>query len=269
MEERWCKECHGMLLQKTSEYCADCRHAWQEKCCQICKHWSAQLSKKERNEFPDGTFSLEGLVCRSCVPTDVGEDRSALCLAPLFKIWEKPTREESNEYTRNDSAPPQPACVLSWLFLGDLDDAIDVAKLKGLGITAVLSLCPEYHEEGMPQFLANHNIDFMSLPAVDDFGGRYNIVEKAWPHACRKLTEWKKQHRNVLVNCYGGVNRSCSLVLLWLMVCERWSFLESMRAVTVARGTALSNHYFRLQCWKLWCSLDGGFRCSASKDLTC
>ncbi len=50
---------------------------------------------------------------------------------------------------RNEAPPaPQPAQVRERVFLGDADDAKDFERLQRLGITGVLSLCPEYMKDG-------------------------------------------------------------------------------------------------------------------------
>ena len=215
--------------------------------CAVCGCRGTGMRFVARARFSDGCFSREGWVCSDCVPPEVsGDDRAALCLAPLFKIWVR----SGWTHRRLDSAPPQPACVLPWLFVGDLADVVAPAKLEALGIGAVLSLCPEWHAEDLAAKMSLRGVELVSLAAQDN--RRYRITSKVWPLARAALADWMQRGCRVLVNCWGGVNRSCSVVLLWLVVCEGWTFLDAMRAVTLARGTALTNQSFRLQCWRLW-----------------
>ena len=99
-------------------------------------------------------------------------------------------------------------------------------------------------------FLQTRGVELISLAASDDWN--FRITEYLWPQARAALGAWRQRGRRVLVNSFWGVNRSCSVVLLWLVVCEGYTFLEAMRAVTLARGTVLTNHSFRLQCWRVW-----------------
>lgn len=245
-----CQQCNGQLPQDERNWCPAC---WASRC-KICGWWTTGMRFVARTQFSDGCFALEGWVCPECIPPSASRhDQAALCLAPLFKIWAQGRREDSgfNCWSRNSSAPPQPARVLWWLFVGDLGDVLAPGKLEALGIGAVLSLCPERHAEDLAEILLDtRGVELVSVVAWGD--RNFHITEEAWPPARAALAAWRQRGRRVLVNCWRGVNRSCSVVLLWLVVCEGWTFLDAMRAVTLARGTALTNHSFRLQCWRVW-----------------
>ena len=243
-----CQQCNDQLPQDEDDnWCAAC---WASRC-EVCGWWRRGMGFVARTRFSDGCFSLVGWVGPECIPPEASDDdRLALCLAPLFRIWARGRRENSVGYGRYDSAPPQPARVLQWLFVGDFDDVVEPGKLEAMGIGAVLSLCPERHAEDLAETLLLRGVELASLPALDDW--HYHITAEAWPPARATLAAWMQRGRRVLVNCWGGVNRSCSVVVLWLVVCEGWTFLDAMRAVTLARGTALTNQSFRLQCWRCW-----------------
>lgn len=141
--------------------------------------------------------------------------------------------------------------VLPWLFLGDFDDATNFPRLQSLGISAVLSLCVERHAADQEQTHSAHGVELVSVPAEDDKSGDYDIIAEAWLQAREQIAVWKAEGRKVLVNCWGGVNRSSAMLVAWLLTEENFSLRDAVHRVTKVRGTVLTNHMFRLQLLRL------------------
>ena len=149
---------------------------------------------------------------------------------------------------------PQPAeiapDVAPRLFMGDLDDSNDVARLQELGIGFVLSLCPERLGEApywdLPTRLAEAGIVQLIYPArdADDFDivadvlarGALDFVEQALPPS----------GPGILVHCWAGVNRSGAIVVAFLALRRGMTIAAAMRRATATRGTVLTNRAFLL-----------------------
>eukprot|EP00416_Gambierdiscus_australes_P003908 CAMPEP_0171135246 /NCGR_PEP_ID=MMETSP0766_2-20121228/129471_1 /TAXON_ID=439317 /ORGANISM="Gambierdiscus australes, Strain CAWD 149" /LENGTH=198 /DNA_ID=CAMNT_0011598735 /DNA_START=60 /DNA_END=653 /DNA_ORIENTATION=- len=165
-------------------------------------------------------------------------------IEPTFAVWDRNRREESWSRT-TDLEVEQPGEVRPQLFIGDLDDAMAVSKLQGRGIKAVLSLCPERRPEmsyygDLPARLEGAGIKLCELAARDayDFD-----IESVVPASCEFIEAQLREGGGVLVNCWGGVNRSAAVVVAFLLQCCRADLIESVRAVTRARGRVLTNRH--------------------------
>lgn len=190
--------------------------------------------------------------CKRCCQTTTWEEAQALATAPSFQVWLTNRHKDGTQWERNTNIPaPQPAKVLSWLFLGDLDDATHFPTLQTYSISAVLSLCVEHHDPNQELKYKKSGVQFVSIDASDDWSGDYDILANAWPRARQQITIWKAEGRRVLVTCYGGVNRSSAIVVAWLLTEEAYSFRNAMHRVTAVRGTILNNPMFRLQLLRL------------------
>lgn len=191
------------------------------------------------------------LLCRSCVRSEdeatlqpiSSEEQAGLDLVSQvldsvsWKHW-KPGK--------------QPAQILPWLFLGDLEEATDIELLDKRGIGAVLNLIgwwelsaylPE--DVNLANLFGEHGIAYEERDSEDRLF--FDILEEAWPASERFLQACHQSGRHVLVNCHAGHNRSACMVVCWLLVHEGFSLLDALGHVQRLRGTILSNHGFRLQ----------------------
>ncbi len=254
-----CRQCWVAAKENERNFCAAC---WNQACV-MCGQWQQDLKRVERWTHEEyATTSRQVWLCCFCRQTTTETEVRALAAEPAFTIWYGRCRE--------DSMVPQPAKILPWLFLGDLDDALNMTTLGNLDITAVLSLCPEYHNKhdvlkfckehhhsDMPGLLKANKIELQSLEAEDDKSGNYDIVREVWPQAVRHISRWSNSNQKVLVNCYGGVNRSAAIVVAWLISMERLSLCDAIHRCTAVRGTVLTNFMYRLQLLRLWRQLSG------------
>ena len=89
---------------------------------------------------------------------------------------------------------------------------MDVARLKDIGITAVLSLCVDEHAPGDVEAHRRNGITLVLCFAEDTRSGYFDIIQETWPSARRQLSAWREAGACVLVSCWAGINRSAAIV---------------------------------------------------------
>lgn len=200
-------------------------------------------------------------MCQSCIRTEAEQSLGVI------------TRDEQRALDKLaevlDSKPlsyfkpgEQPARLSDWLFLGDLDEAMDLQLLQDRGITGVVNLVGWWQlasaigvessddpVEMLTSFYEGNKIAFCAREALDNMS--YELVDNDWPAVKETLQQWKQERRKVLVNCKAGHNRSACMVVCWLIVCEGMDLLSAASHVSTLRGNILSNHSFRLQLVRL------------------
>ena len=144
------------------------------------------------------------------------------------------------------------------LFIGDIDDAWDVDKLKRLNIKAVVNLCSERisgkRHWSLPGNLAEAAVDQLVLCAEDSWA--FDII----PVAERALgfirSVLQQGNGGVLVHCYGGVNRSGAVCAAYLACELSIPLCETVEHLRRVRGTVLTNQTFVKQLVR-YCSRKG------------
>ena len=192
-----------------------------------------------------------GWLCRRCRNGISVEETRFLMLLPLFRIWNRGRREDSDSRqargTGLEPIPHQPSRVGRYLYLGDLDDALDTTTLRELNIKGILCLCPERLDREARARLEtarSQGVAIYTLGAHDD--PDYDIMTNTWPAARKLLRRWVSAGVSpILVVCWGGVNRSAAIAGAWLRSAEDMSFARTMETLTRARGTVLTNMTFR------------------------
>ena len=176
-------------------------------------------------------------------------------VTPKFRIWNKDRREDSSDRASGAELPPQPAEIFrqelpessAGLFVGDLDDVSAVARLKDLGIGFVLNLCPDQLTgayAAVPASLAQSGIVHLAWPARDHW--RFDIVAKVVDRGALDFIEaGLRCGKGVLVNCYGGVNRSAAVAVAFLVIRRQQPLRCAVERAMERRGTVLTQQYFR------------------------
>ena len=142
----------------------------------------------------------------------------------------------------------QPAEVAPGLFIGDLDHACNVASLNNLGVCSVVNLCPDRLHDSYAccaSRLSSAGIWMLTAPAHDSWN--FNVVEQVLEGGVLEFIEGRMHRGGVLVNCWGGVNRSAAVVVAFLMLKQEESLLGAFRRTMGLRGTVLTNRSFRVQ----------------------
>lgn len=121
-----------------------------------------------------------------------------------------------------------PNQVLPYLYIGSAANAANRTELISLGITHILNVKESYFASTPSGF------EFLHV-AMSDYGNQ-NIKE-VLPSCFEFIQSAKSKDGKILVHCRGGVNRSATVVLAWMMHGEKmilkdaWHLLRSKRSV--------------------------------------
>ncbi|TFK23533.1 phosphatases II [Coprinopsis marcescibilis] len=118
------------------------------------------------------------------------------------------------------------------LYLGNLAAAKDPILLASLGITHILSVCPDYPSTG-----ANHHVI-----AVDD--NEYEDILVHLGKACAFVQDAVDANGRVLVHCVMGVSRSVTVVAAYLMKTRKMGVQEVLCLLKQRRPQVHPNYGF-------------------------
>ena len=251
--------CKCILDERLKQYLLAMASGVGLGCC--CCGWTEIVQQLEFNlepaALPDSS-ATEGCL-RFCESHEEEARRLSLAEArdllelqqvtPNFRIWNNGRREIGAKL------PPQPAEIFrqklpessAGLFVGDLDDVSAVARLKDLGIGFVLNLCPDQLTgayAAVPASLAQSGIVHLAWPARDHW--RFDIVAKVVDRGALDFIEaGLRCGKGVLVNCYGGVNRSAAVAVAFLVIRRQQPLRCAVERAMERRGTVLTQQYFR------------------------
>ena len=193
-----------------------------------------------------------GRLCRRCRGNGANvQETRFLMLLPLFRIWNRGRREDSDSRqargTGLEPIPHQPSRVGRYLYLGDLDGALDTTTLRALNIQGVLCLCPDRLDREARAGLEtarSQGVAVYTVEARDD--PDYDIMTNTWPAARKLLQRWVSAGvSRILIVCWGGVNRSAAIAGAWRRSAENMSLARTMETLMRACGTVLTNVTFR------------------------
>eukprot|EP01083_Nonionella_stella_P075015 203682_1 len=134
--------------------------------------------------------------------------------------------------------------IEGFLWLGGIKSAKSVYKLYELGISYVLN-CAE------PNFIKYDKTSFKHccLHAKDKNG--YNLIDAHLDDAIAFIEEARSNSAKILIHCIGGVNRSASIVVGYLLYLENQhsdpSIINATQVVLDQRSFALTNRSFQHQ----------------------
>ncbi|XP_015922369.1 uncharacterized protein [Parasteatoda tepidariorum] len=129
-----------------------------------------------------------------------------------------------------------PTRILSFVYLGSQNDALNKEILKHYNITYQLNVsnnCPK------PDFIQESN--FMRIPVID------NYSEKLLPHfskAFQFLDKVRESGGCVLIHCLAGISRSATVAIAYVMKTLKMSSDEAYRYVKAKRATVSPNFNF-------------------------
>ncbi|TFK46990.1 phosphatases II [Heliocybe sulcata] len=118
------------------------------------------------------------------------------------------------------------------LYIGNLAAAKSLADHPELGITHILSVCPEYPSQG-----AHH----LCIPVQDT---EYEDLLIHLPEACRFIQTALDAGGKVLVHCVMGISRSVTAVCAFLMVTRHMSSTDALSYVKRCRPQIHPNYGF-------------------------
>ena len=197
--------------------------------------------------------------CRRCVAGaelfSRDEQRVLLeidAMKPAFTLWSRGRREDSPEEcavaSQSADQPAKMPCGRfgTHVFIGDLDSLTDVKNLKRLNIGFVLNLCPERFRKpyaAVASELGLGGIVHVAWPAYDH--DHFDILSAVLLAGAGELMDNQLRRAHVLVNCWGGVNRSATVAIGYLALWEKRDLLKTVQEAMQRRGRVLTNKYFR------------------------
>ncbi|KAJ7876284.1 protein-tyrosine phosphatase-like protein [Mycena leptocephala] len=126
------------------------------------------------------------------------------------------------------------AIIDDQLYLGNLSAAESPQLLTRLGITHVLSACPDY-------LATAETLKHLTLPLMDDED--FDILEHL-PTTCRFIKEALDGGGKVFCHCVMGISRSATVVCAYLMFSQHISAGQAIRSVRTRRPRARPNYSF-------------------------
>lgn len=144
-----------------------------------------------------------------------------------------------------DTSPDQiPACILSnFLYLGS-QDCVRKEVLEKYGITHVLSVgidTPPF--EGCVQDIKTNFVECLDLPETD--------LQEVLKRTNEFIERCRLDGGKVLVHCNAGVSRSTSVVIGYLMIHQKITFLQALGLIKNKRHCVQPNVGFINQLKKL------------------
>ncbi|KAG6808901.1 hypothetical protein H0H93_016355, partial [Arthromyces matolae] len=118
------------------------------------------------------------------------------------------------------------------IYLGNLSAARSQDTLKKLGVTHVVSVCPEYPSTG-----PNH----LTIPIEDT---EYDNILIQLPTACEFIEAALKSQGKVLVHCVMGISRSTTVIAAYLMKTRKMSRSAAIKFIKQRRPEVHPNYGF-------------------------
>lgn len=123
--------------------------------------------------------------------------------------------------------------IVKGLYLGDELAAEDIEFFKKNRIGAVLNCTTD-----VPNHFRRSNVEYMRIPVEDNL--RENQINKMtlyMPHACSFIYKnLNIEHKNVLIHCHAGMQRSAAVVLYYLMKVGGMKKRDAIRLMRSKRG---------------------------------
>ncbi len=114
--------------------------------------------------------------------------------------------------------------IIENIYLGNIDSAENIEKLKELNIKKVLTLLegfwPEYKESDNITHKIIKIVDYSSENIIKYFGECLNFI---------------KGEEKILVHCWAGSSRSATIVIAYLMWIKKMSFNDALNFVREKR----------------------------------
>jgi len=141
-----------------------------------------------------------------------------------------------------------PSQVLDYLYCGNLYNAYNKKQLGELKIEYILSLRSERGR------INEKDYRYLHCP-LDDFG--QSDLSKIWMECFDFISEAKSNQKNILVHCDGGINRSPTIVVGYLVSREQWTLKQAFDHVLQVRPCVAPREHYLDQLRQLELSTRG------------
>ena len=131
----------------------------------------------------------------------------------------------------------QPSEILdSWLFQGDWRHANDLVTLDSFSISHVINVADGSSLDQSRKILNIPSRDSLSVDLLKSFNETNTFLD-----------ECHQQNGRALVHCNRGVSRSSTIILAYLMHCQKWTLLQAFEYLLTKRPQASPNKVLLLQ----------------------
>ena len=159
-----------------------------------------------------------------------------------FRIWQKGKRTEDivEQPARLSNASPHS------VYVGDLDDVVNIGRLQDLRIGMVVNLCPDQLAgwyAHLPKALAEAGIVHIAWPADDN--PAFDIIRNVLLRGLGALIDSGLQNTSVLINCWAGMNRAPAIAIGYLVLWQQRDLLTTFEETVLQRGGVLENRSLR------------------------
>eukprot|EP01084_Bolivina_argentea_P078046 141618_1 len=133
---------------------------------------------------------------------------------------------------------PTTEIIDNFLFLGDWNDST-YKNIKRNGITYVLNCCGSDHK--YCNQIKEHKI--MASDQID-----YDIIKNHKDECISFIDECKNNNEKILIHCMGGINRSVTMTIIYLIhYYKDYSLLKAIEHIAKRRCGILNNQGFQKQ----------------------
>ena len=140
--------------------------------------------------------------------------------------------------------PSSPTKLTDYLYIGNYNDAENIAYLRRLGITHVLNCAAFRTLGGSPYPPETGIMGYLEFKADDS--EVYDMLQH-FPRAKSFIDDAKLKSGKVLVHCAMGINRSALICAAYIIVDKQMNLIDVMKHLKTRRKIVLSNKGFRLQ----------------------
>ena len=127
--------------------------------------------------------------------------------------------------------------VLDEIWIGDENDAANVAALKAAGITSVVNLTPFTDRFVVNGATTIGDFNYLQLDLLDG----EEVSKARLVSFLRFMFESRMYGQTVLIHCSAGISRSAAFMILWLMFCGyTW---DQGEAIVRAARPIIQPHY--------------------------
>src|SRR5262245_23160471 len=115
------------------------------------------------------------------------------------------------------------------VIIGAVPSRADLARLRELGVGAVVNMCEEF--AGHQDTLSRHGLDQLCLPTLDYHPPSESDIRRG----IRFMLDHAAAGRKIYVHCKAGRGRSATLVLCYLMAAHGWTATQAYGRLKSAR----------------------------------
>eukprot|EP00795_Rhopilema_esculentum_P002428 gene2428-18082_t len=217
------------LISKLSEDCRVCFLEGGFSRFEECYPHLCQCG--EGNEIGKTLFSISALKITDSNDSNNNNN-------PCFKLPQYPQmRKEPCRYRPESSGPIE---IIPHLFLGNKKDSVDRKCLEDHKIRYVLNVTHDLPNE----FENETSFNYLKLPVEDNWEG--NLIS-LFPQAFAFIEQARDSEENVLVHCVGGVSRSSTIVIAYLMLKHSYSLNDAYDFVKAKKSNISPNFNFMQQ----------------------